>query len=250
MCFSNRNLKPFSTFPFIAHGSSHPPSNSKAWIGTVLIRRARLSSSLDVFLESIDTFRSALNRRGYPNSFLIPIWNRFLPQFETYRACSSATHLSIATFTGWPTTISEQVPLTCAEAPVIVLKSTFTLRHIDLRLSDILRQFWLKYELEDIMKRPFTAFYIAPNTSRCLSSHHHIIPMAFPPRQDPQPSHPSPNDQVIPPMNRSSMPNDQAIPPVARSSLPSLQETIARIQDEILHLDADSSDITIRVTVH
>lgn len=67
----------FSYFPFIVQGSKHPPHNSRAWVHTELIRRARLSSSRALFYEASIKSRIALKRKKYSRTFLDLIWNAF-----------------------------------------------------------------------------------------------------------------------------------------------------------------------------
>ena len=67
-------LKPLNKYLYIPFESFHPSSNKKAFIKGELMRYARNSSSFNSFNETREKFWKRLRVRGYPFSFLLPLF--------------------------------------------------------------------------------------------------------------------------------------------------------------------------------
>lgn len=69
--------KKLNRYLYIPFTSSHPTATKKGWIKAELIRFRRNNSSLDDFLHSARFFYLRLRRRGYPDWFLMKIFDEF-----------------------------------------------------------------------------------------------------------------------------------------------------------------------------
>lgn len=162
--------KPFSTFPYIASGSAHPPHTTRAWISTELARLSRLSSDIAFFNSAAFEFNKHLQVRGYNRAYLAKIFNDFSHVGQQYLSNLDTllnfnnVHL-VDRFAG--TSIPRSLCL-----PQVVFKTRYTLRHTRIHMGSLLRETYNDHQVQDLVSLPIVCYSVHPNILQRLSSHH------------------------------------------------------------------------------